>query len=130
MNNSAIPEADLIADLKRVYEETGNCSKRVYVRYGRFAYDTLRTRFGLWTDVVAAAGLTNAYFSMSRGRCRNRERIELAEAGARGHEGLLKPRERRTCLRCDKRFASLGPQNRICNWCKATRNWDVGMGAA
>ena len=33
----------------------------------------------------------------------------------------------RSCLKCDKQFKSVGPQNRICSDCKETEVfWDAG----
>lgn len=54
----AIPEADLLADLRRVADRLGRSpSKRDYADLGEHSYATYHRRFGSWNAALAAAGL-------------------------------------------------------------------------
>ena len=36
---------------------------------------------------------------------------------------LRQPSLQRSCLRCEKKFESVGKQNRVCDNCKGTEDW-------
>jgi len=58
-NNYARPDAELLADLRRVSRvvKSTTLSRRTYDKYGRFSSMTIANRFGSWTRGVERAGL-------------------------------------------------------------------------
>lgn len=88
-------KAAMLADIRRVHAEVGEVSRMIYAEYGGYLPETVINYFGTWSAAREQAGVPQA---------------------KPGHKGQRRrPAKLRVCLKCDARFKSTGPDNRICN---------------
>lgn len=91
----------LIADLQRVYAQTGRLTAQAYRSNGYHSLGTVYKFFPRWQDFVRASQIAAP-----------------APARARGAWSRRAARKLRACLRCGVRFPSFGPGNRLCSACR------------
>lgn len=107
-SHDRLTDAELLADLRRVLalahgKRYHQCSGEVYKRLGgKHHVKTFLARWGSWeASILAVQG----------------------QLGTAAPTRLLRVRQTtmniRLCLRCDRRFPSEGPHNRLCNPCRA-----------
>lgn len=114
-------DAELLADIRLVYEESGRLTMTAYEHWGTHSLITLRGRFGSWERTIERAGLLRAY-KQTHGRLANgQDETSLALAEARAFRATRRiGREIRWCLKCAQRFHSTGAGNRLCTRCLET----------
>jgi hypothetical protein len=114
-----IPDERLLADLRRVVEQTGQQSRAAYVRHGRYDAGLFWRRFGSFPEACRAAGLPAPPPSVHPLSTTDSCKASLEEAKRLRREQRERTRPR-VCLRCDRAFPSTGPANRICRICHHT----------
>lgn len=56
--NEPTAKEDIIEDIRRVHDEHGKISARLYTKHGKWDDPTVQAKFGSWNAAVEAAGLT------------------------------------------------------------------------
>lgn len=126
MSRPRTTDEALIADLIRVYHETGSCTSTTYLRQGRHGSGTVYSRFGIWSAFVTAAGLSEA---LPAGKPYVDSRVSRGRAVAQAldeqralRRAKRSPRGIKPCLKCRRKFETTPTNWFICTRC--TKSWD------